>query len=432
MKCTLDIQLKYEADICVVGAGPAGIAAAVTAARRGANTLLLDAHTFPGGMSTAAMVPIFMDVSDGVNFLPGGFGAEIIDALDARENRRIPSERLKAIYSETLERAGVKMLYYCRLFHAECGDGQISHAFFAGPGGAFAVKAGQFVDATGDGTLAVFAGEKYDVGDAVSGETMPATLCAAWSGIDFDAYTRSGLCSHNDDKMLRLLHEAFANGEISKEDYHHTGFFREGQTYAQSNIGHVFNINSVDEASLSAGYAESLKQLEEYKTFYHRHIPGFENAEIVASASLLGIRESRRIHGKYTLCEDDYYSRRNFPDEIGRYNFPIDIHPNGLGLEAILKHKEQFASSRLGKGESYGIPFRCLQPETIDNLLLCGRCISCDRKVFSSVRVIPACYITGQAAGMAAAISAEKHIMPSQISTDYLRSELRDAGAFFH
>ena len=167
-------------------------AAAVTAARRGRKVILLDAHTMAGGMSTAAMVPCFMPFTDGVNFLPGGFGREIIRSLNPEGGARIRAEELKRLYEKLLTESGVEVLYYCRLATVQKEEKRLRCAVFAGPGGLFAVAASCFIDGTGDGTLAVFAGAEYETGDPVTGDVMPSTLCSLWAGIDDGAFRKGG------------------------------------------------------------------------------------------------------------------------------------------------------------------------------------------------------------------------------------------------
>ncbi len=435
---TRSIPVKYTADICIVGAGPAGVAAAVTAARRGGHVLLIDGTAMPGGMSTAALVPVFMNCTDGVNFLPAGFGTEVIDRLQALAARRnferhntINAEHLKRVYEELLTESGVEVLYYTRMIDAVVESGRIEAVLCSAPRGNFAVKAPLFLDATGDGTLAVLAGAPFEFGGE-NGEVMPSTLCSLWAGVDFAAYRAGGAFSHNDDNMLAKLEEAFQAGELSVPDFHHTGIFPVSNVAAVGNITHVFDVDSTDERSLTRGVIENRRLLAEYEEFYRRRIAGFEHAEIAASGSVLGIRESRRILGDYVLNSDDYAARRDFPDEIGRYNFPADIHPSRPGKEEVIAHKKLFRSFRCGPGDSYGIPYRILLPRGVENLLTCGRCVSCDRNVMASIRVIPGCYITGQGAGMAAALAAAAGISPREIDPADLRAELRKIGAFFH
>jgi len=142
------------------------------------------------------------------------------------------------------------------------------------------------------------------------------------------------------------------------------------------------------------------------------------------------VRETRRVVGEYVLSADDFLARRSFPDEIGRYNYPIDIHLSSGSREEYRRfEKEFFQEYRLGRGESYGIPYRSLVPKNVANLLVAGRCFSTDRKMQGSTRVMPCCFITGQAAGTAAALCAEQGVAPKTLDAEALRARLREAGA---
>ncbi len=425
-----DIPIRYRPDVCVVGAGPAGCAAATCAAEQGANVLLIESSAMSGGMSTAARVPMFMPVATGGRLLCEGYGRRILTGLRkmSAENGydcggKINAEHLRFLYEELLESAGVKLLYYTTLAASVTESGTVRQAIFAAPGGMFAVEANIFIDATGDGTLAVRAGASYENG-VESGEVMPATLCPVWAGVDLEAYQAGGCCSHNDEKMPALLEAAFRSGELPQEDYHHTGVFAVSPNIMVGNFSHVFDIDATNEESLTAGICQNRKLLRAYEKFYRRHVPGFSNAEIVGSGSLLGVRESRRIIGDYQLTREDYRARRHFEDEIGEYNFPADLHPPRPGKEEILEHKRIYRKERYAPGETYGIPYRVMLPKNLNNVLTCGRCVSADRYVHASIRVIPACYITGQAAGFAAAMAADRGLTPREVPVGELRSAL--------
>ena len=226
--------------------------------------------------------------------------------------------------------------------------------------------------------------------------------------------------------MLEKLSAAFASGELSTPDWHHTGMTRLTPQLAGANIGHVFDVDVMDERSVSQALIAARQQLVEYETFYRTHIAGFEHACIAASGSMLGVRETRRILGEYVLSREDYLARRSFPDEIGRYNFPADIHPAHPTREMLEEHKRCFRGEGYKTGESYGIPYRSLVPRYAGNLLVCGRCISCDRYVFASIRVIPGCFSTGQAAGFAAALCVEKKCSPKELDSAQLRATMAE------
>ncbi len=431
------IPVKYTPDLCVVGAGPAGVAAAVSAARTGARTLLLEAQSFPGGMSTAALVPIFMPFTDGHHFLAGGIGETIyrrlrqccIDRYDFDCHEAIPAELLKLVYDQMIEEAGVQVLYRTEWIGCETHDGTITAAVFTSPGGLFAVEAPFFIDCTGDARLAFEAGAAVELGDD-DGKLMPATLCSLWCGVDWQAFEESDARSHADPKLLELIHLAYSRGELSREDLHHTGIFRTTPETGAGNISHVFQVDPTDVESLTAGLIEARRTVVEYERFYRKYIAGFQSAEVASTGALLGIRESRRVAGEYQLNLEDYCNRASFFDEIGRYNFPVDIHPSDTGKETLEKHRRMFDRGSCGPGESYGIPYRSLLPKNTTNLLVAGRCISTDRSVMASIRVIPGCYITGMAAGTAAALCVKAKCTLRELKPITLRAKLREHGAY--
>jgi hypothetical protein len=142
------------------------------------------------------------------------------------------------------------------------------------------------------------------------------------------------------------------------------------------------------------------------------------------------VRESRRITGDYVMTGGDYVARASFPDEIGRFSYPIDIHAMAPGDEAYGEYHEKITAMAYGRGESYGIPMRALLPKGLENVYVAGRCISADRLMQSSVRVMPGCYITGQACGVSAAIARGDGALPRQVATARLRRALKDMGGF--
>jgi flavin-dependent dehydrogenase len=429
-----ELEVRYEADILVVGGGPAGIASALAAARQGASVRLIEAHSCLGGMGTAGMVPAFMQFSDGVNFLAGGIGRQVLDALreadgivppdGQRITMGIRAEVLKRVYDQLLEDAGIAFTFHTQLVDVTRDQGQVHEAICAGKSGLFAIRAKVFVDCTGDGDLAALAGASYEKGDA-DGHMMPGTLCSLWADIHWQKVHESGLGKGN-----QRIEEAFKDGVFSLEDRHLPGMWRVGASLGGGNIGHTFDLDGTDEESLTRAYLWGRKSLQEYERYYKHYLKGFEEMELVATGSLLGVRETRRITGDYVLNIDDYKSLAVFEDEIGRYSYPIDIHIARPDKESYDTFYKELNTTRLGKGESYGIPYRTLTPKGLKNVLVAGRCVSTDRNMQASIRVMPGCYITGQAAGLAAAMAAQADTDTRSIETRELQTRLKDMGAY--
>jgi hypothetical protein len=189
-------------------------------------------------------------------------------------------------------------------------------------------------------------------------------------------------------------------------------------------------VDGTDERSITKALVYGRKLMDEYEVYYKKYLTGYEDMELMATGSLLGIRESRRIMGDYVLNLQDFLNRRVFEDEIGRYSYPVDIHASDASEESYTKFEREYTTLRYGPGESYGIPYRCLIPQNLENVLVAGRCVSTDRAMQASIRVMPGCYITGQAAGAAAALAARKEITTRQVKVSELQKLLKEMGAY--
>ena len=426
-----DIPVRYEVDVFVAGGGPAGTAAAFSARKQNASVFLAEAHTCLGGMGTAARVPVFMRLTDGVHFLPGGFGQEVIERLKSETHLRGSAtdiEALKRVYDAMLTEAGAAFSFYTTLIGVETRDGRVSHVICSAPSGLFAVRAKAYVDATGNGDLAAWAGAPFEKGD-VHGRLMPGTLCSVWTDIDWAAVQAHRAKGPQPDGQM--LEKAFADGVFTVRDEHLTGMHQMSDHMGAGNIGHTFDVDGNDEVSLTKALVWGRKSLLEYERYYREYLKGYENMRLVATGSLLGVRETRRIMGDYVLSLDDYNRRATFPDEIGRYSYSVDIHPSKPGKDTYAQHRKEFDEKyRYKKGESYGIPYRILTPRKLDNVLVAGRCVSADQIVHGSLRVMPGCFITGQAAGVAAAMVAQKSTSSHQVDVKDLQARLKQLGGY--
>ena len=437
------IPVRYTPDILVAGGGPAGFAAAVAAARSGADVLLVEAGSCFGGSGTAAGINIFCSETDGVHDLTGGvcdefmrevcaagFGPPGYDPDLHKTTRRFhyQVEGAKLIYDRMAKAAGFRFLFGTRLVAAGREGDRVAHVVCAAKSGLFAVRAAVFIDATGDADLAAFAGAETRTGDA-DGRCQAATLPSVWSGVDRAAAEAAGtsLWGQGGER----LKEAIAAGEFTVPDPHLPGLIPMTSTSSGGNVGHVYGVDATDERSLTEAFVQAREGLREWERFYRGRVPGYGNATLAATGSLMGIRESRRIVADAEVTIDDYVAKRVFPDDIARACHYIDVH-SPTSDAAMAEYSRERKVVSCGKGGNYGIPYRALLPRGIANLAVAGRCIGTDHLVQSSARVMPTCFATGQAAGLAAALAMKdgRNGALRAVPHSQLRDNLLALGAF--
>jgi len=436
------IPLDDSWDVIVVGGGPSGCTAAIASAREGARTLLVEATGCLGGMGTSGLVPAWCPFSDLERVIYGGLAEKVLDATKkgmkhVREEDvdwvPIDPERLKRVYDDMVSSSGATVLFGTVLSAVEMKDGgAVSAVILTNKSGLTAYRAKVYVDSTGDADLAAWAGAEFQKGDPATGEMQPATHCFVLSNVDGYAYLHGPkLIATN---PASPIHAIVASGKYPAiKDKHLCNNFI-GPGTVGFNAGHVWNVDNTDPASVSLGLMEGRKIASAFRdALAEFHPAAFSNSFLVATGSLLGIRETRRIIGDYVLTLDDYLARRSFPDDICRNSYYIDIHYSReeLALASAGKLDPEKRAAHYGKGESHGVPYRCLTPKTLKNVLVAGRSISCDRKVQGSVRVMPVCLAMGEAAGLAAALSAKTHTPDVHaVDTDRLRKRLREEHAY--
>ena len=422
-----ELKIRYDTDVLVAGGGPAGVAAAVMAAEAGARVLIIEQSGSFGGVGTLGMVPEIMNFDDGEHFLAGGFGKRLYDALFPpckfeREWMIASPEVTKRVYDKMIADAKVEYLFFNKLTDAVVENKTITHVIVSAPEGIYAIRAKYFVDTTGNGALSALAGCGFEFGDE-SGTAMPATLCSLWGNVDFDAL--------DIEQQREGVEKAYREGILTQYDTILPGMkpiFPECKV-AGGNIGHAFAVNDTESRSLSDAMKKSREILAEYERYYREYVVGCENATLLRSADILGVRESRRIHTDKVLKKDAFFASEPFPDEIGRYSYPVDIHPM-TPSEKGMTDFEQSILLKHEKGQSYSIPYGALVAKDLDNLLVAGRHIGADRAMQASVRVIPGAFITGQAAGIAAAMCAATGCDTHSLDVKKLQTELKRVGAY--
>ena len=426
MKYNRDLLQKYETDVFVAGGGAAGVAASVAAARGGKRVFLAESLGCFGGLGTSGLVPVFAPFSDGEKIIACGIGLEIrknVSKAFPLETYWSPidAEELKREYDRIMTEAGVKYSFFTTVYDVIVEDGKIDCVVLGSKSGLFCLKAKIYVDCTGDGDLCAYAGADFEVGDE-NGNVMPQTLCSTWTFVNSEIA--------DDYQSNKYVEDAYSKGILSQEDRHLPGFFHRKDGVSCGNLGHTFGVNPLDETSLTAAMVKGRSQALEYEKYYKTYFKGYENMTLCATASILGVRESRRITCDYTLNVNDFISRAVFEDEIGRYCYPVDIHVMTTDKKEYDRfEKEYYTNLRYGDGESYGIPYRCLVPKKLKNLLVAGRCIGTDRQMQASIRVMPGCFLTGQAAGAAAALSVDSGDVRA-VDIKELQSSLVKLGAY--
>jgi 2-polyprenyl-6-methoxyphenol hydroxylase-like FAD-dependent oxidoreductase len=431
------LPLDDSWDVIVAGGGPSGSAAAAAAAREGARTLLVETAASLGGSGTIALVPAWCPFSDKQKIIYRGLAEKVFDAAkdgmahvgkDDLDWVPIDAERLKRVYDDLVSGFGVAVKFQTFLTAVETdGEGGVTSIVVANKQGLSALRAKVYVDCTGDADLCAWAGAGFHQGDRL-GQVQPGTHCFLLSNVNEDAY-RNGpdLGWWNPESPI---HRIVASGQYPEIPDKHMNSNIVGPGTVGFNAGHVWDLDNPDSVSLALMKGRKLA-LAYRNALAEFHPAAFGNAFLVSTGSVLGIRETRRIVGDYVLCADDYTERRSFPDEICRNSYFIDLH---LTKEEAKTDGELEAALRFnhyGPGESHGIPYRCLTPRGLRNVLVAGRSISCDRVVQGSVRVMPVCLATGEAAGMAAAHATK---LPGHdvhaVDVNNLRRRLREENAY--
>lgn len=422
-----NIRLEKDWDVIIVGGGPSGCAAAIAAAREGARTLLIEAMGALGGMGTLGLIPAWCPFTDKEKIIYRGIAEKVlmeskkgVPHIPAKQLDWVPihAEQLKRVYDEMVISSGARVLFYTRVADViKNGNDEIDALIVANKNGLTACQAKVYIDCTGDGDIAAWAGAKFDKGDE-DGAMQSATLCFMLDNVNKEAYQKTFKPTY--EEMKKSLSKMIATKKYPLLDTHFNNVFVT-ETTVQFNAGHIHKIDGTNAQMLSNGAIRGRKIAEEAVRALRETYPdAFGKSSLTSTASLIGIREGRRIKGDYTLTIDDWKEKRTFKDEIGRNCYYIDVH------------KKKISVPRYQKGESHGIPYRTLTPKGLKNMLTAGRCISSDHLVYGSIRVMPSCLVTGEAAGMAAA-HATKMSSPDvhNIDINKLRKRLKEEGQYF-
>ncbi|MBC7288345.1 MAG: FAD-dependent oxidoreductase, partial [Armatimonadetes bacterium] len=409
--------------------------------RMGAETLLIEREFCLGGLVTLGLVLYLAGYPDGA-------GQELLDRLKAEDGlggRIGDPEKAKRILEEMVLDAGARILYGTSAIGALVEDGYIRGVVVHNKSGVRAVKADIVVDCSGDADVAAYAGVPFQTGwEQAGGYNQAVSMDFVLGNVDWSRFRETvknyyGFLQH-------IAHKAVEEGVLSK--LVETGYL--GPLPGRDPQGcevyvctaHSRYCRTTDAWDLTRIAVEQRKQVREMVEFYRRYVPGFENCWLIYTAPLLGVRDSRRIVGEYVLTAEDIVCARKFPDAIARDTHGLDIH-NPTALPHI-KHTHLDEPTEpafcvpsetgtgydayLRPGQYYEIPYRCLVPLEVDNLLVAGRCLSATFEAQSGARLIFTCMTMGQAAGAAAALSIQQGTTPRQLDPQDLRAALVQQG----
>lgn len=411
-------------DVIVAGGGFAGVAAALSAAREGLNVLLFDKNNCFGGAAVGCLVNPFMpywtiDPKDGKKqYLSGGIFAEIVANLKGMnampDDMMFHEEYLKLLLNRMLTEAGVTILFHAYLVSAEVSGNDVKNVTVACKSECLTFSADVFIDATGDGDLAFLCGCPYQLGRESDNLCQPMTLCFRAANVDMEKF-------HEEYKEIQRMYDEYRrSGKIKNIREDVLTFKVPVEGIVHFNSTRIVKKNPVDPFDVTNAEIEAREQVFELFEFLKNNFEAFRNSELIITASEIGVRESRMIEGEYILNVDDLKSCRRFDDSIAVGNYDIDIHnPEGSGTSHYF----------FKAGEYYTIPYRCLTPKVINNILVAGRCISATHEAQASVRIMPICCCTGQAAGLAAAVAKKSESDVKSIDVGVLRKKLKENGA---
>lgn len=443
---------SYTYDIAVIGGGPAGLAASITAARAGKRVVLLEKNGFLGGNLTIGIPPLgFLDENG--NPCIAGFGEELIARLKSRQESyghrycpkhnsvsNIDAEAVKLLAFEMCQEAGVDVILHLETQDVEVENGKIRSITFYGKCNKVVITADIFIDCTGDGDVAYLAGCSYEKGRNQNHELMPPTVMCTIEGVDdrklFDYIAEhpeemKPMCSTIDTKpgydaeyfradpnyvfvgMTQLFSKLKQEGKcpVERGNMIIINGLHPGQMYV--NTTRLLHVDATNIVDLTRAEIEGHLQIRKLIELFREYVPGFENCYVSSIAPNLGVRETRRFKGLRYVTYEDALAARVPDDTICLSGYKIDIHHDGENATLFQKVDKPF-----------GIPYGSLVSAEIDNLMFAGRCISVDEFVIGSVRVMPCCMAMGQAAAIGASLAFDNNQSITNVNVDDIRTIL--------
>ncbi|NKB69699.1 MAG: FAD-dependent oxidoreductase [Candidatus Latescibacteria bacterium] len=415
-----DLPVVEEVDVVVCGGGPAGIAAAIACARQGARTRLLELHGCLGGVWTTGALSWIIDAAD-----KPGIMAEIAAQLDARGARQLRRpggrnyayevEEMKLLLDELCLEAGVEVQLLTRVVGAaRDSHNRLAIAITESKAGRQAWGARIFVDATGDGDLGALAGCGFDVGHPETGAVQPMSLMALVAGLQFDRIESyvGGAMREPKERLGALLEEIGVS-----PSYGHPTLFRVRDDLFALMANHQYGVQCDDAQSINQATMRARREIHRQVAALRAHGGVWADMRVISTGAQIGVREGRRIRGRYQVTGEDLLRGARFEDAVCRVTMGIDVHSTDPGQTKIVEAKPH-------RSQPYDIPLRALIAGDVDGLLLAGRCISGDFIAHSSYRVTGNAVAMGQAAGVCAARAALSGRLPHQVAWDQIKEGL--------
>ncbi len=417
-----EINVSGSYDVVVCGSGPAGVTAALSAARSGASVALIESNGCLGGIWTSGLLGLMFEVRNKPGIL-----SEYVDALRARDALTpefsgehsafaYDPEPFKVILDEMCVKAGIRIRLHTRAVNVvKDGDRHISAVITESKSGREAFLAKMYIDATGDGDIGFHAGAGFDLGNPEDGGLQPMTLISIVTGIDRKACEQFVVGSKRGSERWnakQALKQEMERGGVSPsyaapvlQDIGHGLFILAAH--------HAYGVKGTDADDVTRATIEGRREIYAVVDAL-RSLGGiWSGLRIVTTAEHIGVREGRRLHGLYTMTADDLYNGTYFPDNVCRIGFGIDVHSTNPAAS------KTFSAMNSRKTKPYTVPFRALVSKDIDNLMMAGRCISGDFISHSSYRVVGAAASMGEATGFAAAACAGKGIDPKDFVGEF-------------